>query len=582
MSALYGAAGRRHDPELTRALLEAGANPDDGESLYHSTESESPECTRILLEHGAQVDGTNAIAAAIDDDRIEHVRLMLEHGGDPNEHAFVAHAVRRGCGPAMIELLVSARGRRRPAGRRDLARRRTAADAVPARGPARQGRARGAAGRARRLDRGRPGGRRRRLDRARRATGGAAAGDARSGRPGGDRADGASRRARPRASTSSARASAVSSAARRRGRCSTTPPGSARRSVVERLLARGADPVAPSGAHSRHSARVGGARIQHHDVPDRDFVGVAERLVAAGAELEPQFLEFADGPLAEWLQRDEHRVAERVEAVALLDREPVEPARLLDARERHHEREQRRARQVEVRQQRVDAAELEARRDEERRAALEQTVACDRLEHAHRRRADGEHALGGADPLPRLGPHRVALAVQLVLLERRRRQRPEGVEADVERDALDVEPLEQLGREVEAGGRSGGGARLVRVDGLVARRIGERLGDVRRQRRLTVGLAVEPHAPAALAEVLDAARRRRTGAPARSRRVGRASASHSPPPSPLEQQHLAPRPLDPDPRRHDPRVVDDGELAARAPPAGRRRRGAGRRRVARS
>jgi hypothetical protein len=29
MSALYGAAGVVHDPELTRVLLEAGANPDD-------------------------------------------------------------------------------------------------------------------------------------------------------------------------------------------------------------------------------------------------------------------------------------------------------------------------------------------------------------------------------------------------------------------------------------------------------------------------------------------------------------------------------------------------------------------------
>ena len=32
MSALYGAAGVLHDPALTRLLLEAGANPDDGES----------------------------------------------------------------------------------------------------------------------------------------------------------------------------------------------------------------------------------------------------------------------------------------------------------------------------------------------------------------------------------------------------------------------------------------------------------------------------------------------------------------------------------------------------------------------
>ncbi len=107
MSALYGAAGIRHDPELTRALLEAGANPDDGESLYHATEAESPECVRILLEHGAQTSGTNAVAHALDEERLEHVRLLLEHGADPNEGFYVAHAVRRGRGPETIELLVS-------------------------------------------------------------------------------------------------------------------------------------------------------------------------------------------------------------------------------------------------------------------------------------------------------------------------------------------------------------------------------------------------------------------------------------------------------------------------------------------
>ena len=97
MSALYGAAGRRHDPELTRALLEAGANPDDGESLYHSTEAESPECTRILLEHGAQSTGTNAVAAAVDDDRVEHVRLMLEARRRPERAP-----IRRACRPPRL------------------------------------------------------------------------------------------------------------------------------------------------------------------------------------------------------------------------------------------------------------------------------------------------------------------------------------------------------------------------------------------------------------------------------------------------------------------------------------------------
>ena len=106
MSALYGAAGRVHDPGLTRLLLERGATPDDGESLYHATEAPSPDCVGVLLEHGASVEGTNALAHALDEDRPEHVRLLLEAGADPVEGAYVAHAVRRGRGADVLRLLV--------------------------------------------------------------------------------------------------------------------------------------------------------------------------------------------------------------------------------------------------------------------------------------------------------------------------------------------------------------------------------------------------------------------------------------------------------------------------------------------
>ena len=50
-----------------------------------------------------------------------------------------------------------------------------------------------------------------------------------------------------------------------------------------------------------------------------------------------------------------------VEAVALLDGELVEAAGLLDAGEGHDEGEEGRAREVEVREERIDAVELEAR-----------------------------------------------------------------------------------------------------------------------------------------------------------------------------------------------------------------------------
>ncbi|AOJ35587.1 ankyrin repeat domain-containing protein [Burkholderia metallica] len=83
LSALYGAAGVNRDPVLTAMLLDAGADPNDGESLYHSVEN--PACTRLLLEHGARVSGTNALRRAFDMRDADALELLLAHGGDPNE-----------------------------------------------------------------------------------------------------------------------------------------------------------------------------------------------------------------------------------------------------------------------------------------------------------------------------------------------------------------------------------------------------------------------------------------------------------------------------------------------------------------
>jgi hypothetical protein len=85
LSALYGAAGVVRDPTLTEILLNAGADPNDGESLYHSLEN--PDCTRLLLERGANVTGTNALWRALDMPDPTSLELLLIHGGDPNESA---------------------------------------------------------------------------------------------------------------------------------------------------------------------------------------------------------------------------------------------------------------------------------------------------------------------------------------------------------------------------------------------------------------------------------------------------------------------------------------------------------------
>ncbi len=83
LSALYGAAGSNRDPALTRLLLDAGANPNDGESLYHSLEN--PACTALLLQAGARVTGTNALYRALDLSDVSALQLLLAHGGDANE-----------------------------------------------------------------------------------------------------------------------------------------------------------------------------------------------------------------------------------------------------------------------------------------------------------------------------------------------------------------------------------------------------------------------------------------------------------------------------------------------------------------
>ena len=85
LSALYGAAGVNHDVALAKLLLDAGADPNDGESLYHSLEN--PACTRLLLEHGARIAESNAIYRSIDLEDDTALKLLLEHGGDPNEPA---------------------------------------------------------------------------------------------------------------------------------------------------------------------------------------------------------------------------------------------------------------------------------------------------------------------------------------------------------------------------------------------------------------------------------------------------------------------------------------------------------------
>ncbi|WP_157592726.1 ankyrin repeat domain-containing protein [Solirubrobacter soli] len=79
LSALYGAAGVNNEPRMTALLLDRGANPDDGESLYHSVESRDHTCTKLLLDAGAPVANSGALGNSLCYDDLECTRLLLEH-----------------------------------------------------------------------------------------------------------------------------------------------------------------------------------------------------------------------------------------------------------------------------------------------------------------------------------------------------------------------------------------------------------------------------------------------------------------------------------------------------------------------
>jgi ankyrin repeat protein len=104
MSVLYGAAGVAHDLETTRLLLDRGANPDDGESVYHAVEADDTACLELLLERGATVRDTNALANAMG--HVEKVRVLLERGDLRPSDPELRDALLQARDPAVAELLI--------------------------------------------------------------------------------------------------------------------------------------------------------------------------------------------------------------------------------------------------------------------------------------------------------------------------------------------------------------------------------------------------------------------------------------------------------------------------------------------
>jgi ankyrin repeat protein len=295
----------RGDEPLVRLLLDAGAEPNDNDSLYHSVEPREDACLRLLLEHGAIESGTAALHHALDYERLGPVRLLLEHGADPNEpddRPALHHAVFRGRSPAFVRLLVEHGA--------DLAARdgkgRTAYQHAVRRGRADVAETLRELGSPTAVDD---------ADRALKAiaTGGRVDGAALDT----DAADVLIELAMTDAQTLARVIDAVGPTFSAqwgggpRGTLLHQAAWFGRVELVELLLQRGADPnamVETDYATPLGWAAVGSRYTPDHpndsfSAPDADYVAIARLLLNAGATIEFKDVEMATSPLSEWLAK---------------------------------------------------------------------------------------------------------------------------------------------------------------------------------------------------------------------------------------------------------------------------------------
>lgn len=121
LSALYGALGHADNLPLARYLLQCGADPNDGESFYHSTELGHLDGVRLMMEFKADIGDSNAFFRMLDFDNLEGAKLFLEYGADVSECPAqwmesevsdrgnaLHHAIKRGRDGRFVELLIEA------------------------------------------------------------------------------------------------------------------------------------------------------------------------------------------------------------------------------------------------------------------------------------------------------------------------------------------------------------------------------------------------------------------------------------------------------------------------------------------
>jgi ankyrin repeat protein len=85
-SAIYGAAGVAHHAELTRLLLDRGADPNDEETPYHAPEGYDNGALKVLVGSGKLTDDslTMILLRKTDWHDYDGIKWLLEQDADPN------------------------------------------------------------------------------------------------------------------------------------------------------------------------------------------------------------------------------------------------------------------------------------------------------------------------------------------------------------------------------------------------------------------------------------------------------------------------------------------------------------------
>jgi ankyrin repeat protein len=110
---LYGAAGIAHHPGVTRLLLDHGADPNAGEVVYHSPETDDNETIKLLLATGKITEENRLLMLIRKHDWHDYdgIKLLLETGLDPNTQreagkTAMLHGILRDNDASIIELLL--------------------------------------------------------------------------------------------------------------------------------------------------------------------------------------------------------------------------------------------------------------------------------------------------------------------------------------------------------------------------------------------------------------------------------------------------------------------------------------------